>query len=268
MTDLPFSSEPQLRPHKITRKNVDELLRRVNLRFDPSEISLSTRYAIPRAQRGADDNRCVTAAADTLLDLLNHPRITRFVTSGSNVVLTNLTLKATHPDREISVEMTSKGVFATVKGTDEDWVDGRCEDLRHALGGDHASWALWRPSRRRRALGFGLALDVLTAATGWGIAGSQLQHLWPALVLGALLLVIPTVSMLVGSRLVRCHLRIGHTDPTWFWQRWTVSEKLALASVTVAVLAILTQQLTNSSSTEGHHAPSRAPNTAVSSELP
>lgn len=267
MTDLPFSSEPQLRPHKITRKNVDELLRRVNLRFDPSEISLSTRYAIPRAQRGPDDNRCVTATADTLPDLLNHPRITRFVTGGTNVVLTNLTLKATHPDREISVEMTSEGVSTTVKGTDEDWVDGRGEDLRHAFGGDHASWALWRPSPRRRGLGLGLALDALTAATGWIIAGSQLLHLWPALVLGALLLIVPTLSTLVGNRLARCHVRIGPTDPTWFWQRWTVSEKLALASVTVAVLAVLTQQLTNSSSAEGHHVPSRAPNTAVSSGL-
>ncbi|MFF9157520.1 hypothetical protein ACF1AB_35465 [Streptomyces sp. NPDC014846] len=268
MTDLPFSSEPELRPHKITRKNADELLRRVNQRFDPSEISLSTRYAIPRAQRGAGDNRCVTATASTLPNLLNHPRITGVVTGGTNVVLTNLKLMATHADREITVEMTTRGVDATIKGTDQDWVDGRCEDLRHALEGDHASWALWRPSRRRRVLGLGLALDVLTAAIGWIIFGSQLLHLWPALLAVALLLVIPTACCLVGNRFARGHVRISHTDPTFFWQRWTVSEKIALASVIVAVVALLTQQLTNANSTEGHRAPSRAPNTAVGRELP
>ncbi|MGY5061163.1 hypothetical protein ACWDFR_45255 [Streptomyces sp. 900105755] len=268
MTDLPFSSDPDLRPHKITRKNADELLRRVNLRFDPGEITLSTRYPIPRVQRGAGDNRCVTATASTLPDLLNHPRITRVVTGGTHVVLTNLKVTATHPDREISVEMTSKGVDASIKGTDEDWVDGRCEDLRHALEGDHASWALWRPSRRRGILGLGLALDVLATAIGWITFGSQLLSLWAMMVSSALLLAIPTVCWLVGNRFARGHVRIGHTDPTWFWQRWTVSEKIALASVIVAALAVLTQQLTNSSSTEGHHDPSRAPNIAVGRELP
>ncbi|MCU8593772.1 hypothetical protein [Streptomyces sp. A13(2022)] len=269
MTDLPFSSEPELRPHKITRKNADELLRRVNQRFRPDEVWISTRYPIPRAQRGADDNPCVSARARTLDDLLNDHRITRVVPGGTDVVLTNLTVEATHPDRKIRVKMTHDGVDTLIECTDQDWVHGRCDDVRHALESNHPSWALWRPSRRRGFLGLGLALDAVAAAAGWIIAGTHLLHLGPALVMLAVLITTPTLCSLLGHRFAhRGHVRIAHTDPTWFWQRWTVSEKLALAAVLVAILALATQHLTSTNSTEGHHQPSRAPNTAVGRELP
>ncbi|MGW6890322.1 hypothetical protein [Streptomyces chartreusis] len=270
MTDLPFSDEPEPRPRQVTRTSVDELLRRVSPEFAPDEITLSTRYPNPRGQR-TTNNSTVSANAQTLDGVLTHPNITGVVRAGTNVVLTNLILDATNASRKMRVEMTPKGITSHIEGIDNDWVQGRCNDVHQALEGDYPSWALWRPTRRRGFLGLGLALDAVAATTAWVTTGERLLSSPLTLILAlTLLILIPALCSLVGNRFTRhCHIRIGASDPTWFWQRWSVSDKIALVSVVISTLVLTTQLLTATTSTEGSHQPTRAPNpTATSSELP
>jgi hypothetical protein len=268
MADMPFSSAPEFRPRRVTRTTADEVLRRVNHEFTPDEIMLSTRYPIPRGQRRTVNNPSVTARARTLDDLLNDASIQRVVPGGTDVVLTNLTLEATNSTRKIEVEMTNKRVSALIESTDRDWMQGRCDDLHAVLEGDYPSWALWRSSRRRGFLG--LALDTVAAATGWIILGDRLLHPLAAALAFVVLVAIPTLCCQVGNRFVhRCHIRIGASDPSWFWQRWSVRDKLAFTAIVVTILLTLgTQLLTATTSTDGHQQPTRAPNpTATDREL-
>ncbi|MET9896156.1 hypothetical protein ABZZ47_39400 [Streptomyces sp. NPDC006465] len=270
MTTLTYSGDPELRPRRITRTIVDELIRQVNQEFAPHEIELSTRYPIPRGRR-TENNPCVRARARTLNDLLNDPSITRFVPAGTDVVLSNLTIEATNTTRKILVEMSNEKVTAHIEGADRDWMQGRCDDLRHTLEGDHPSWALWRSSRRRGFLGLGLALDVAAAAGFWATAGTGVLNSPLGMALSAVLLIAtPAVCLLIGNHVARCHVRVGASDPVWFWNSWTVENKIAFAALILAALAIAAQFIPGPASDQDqglHRPPTRAPDTTIGREL-
>ncbi|MDX3848492.1 hypothetical protein [Streptomyces europaeiscabiei] len=267
MTTLTYSGDPELRPRRITRSTVDELIRQVSEDFAPNEVTLSTRYPIPRGRR-TDNNPCVHAQKGTLNELLNDPDITRLVPSGTGVVLSNLTIEATSPSRKIVVTMDEDQVTARVEGTDRYWTNGRCDDLRHTLEGDHPSWALWRSPRRRGFLVLGLALDATVAAAGWLTIGTGVLNSPVAAVISAVLFVaIPALSLLIGHNVTRCDVHVGASDPAWFWRSWTTENKIAFGALILAALALATQFIPGAGSDQGLYQPSRAPATAIGREL-
>lgn len=258
MTILPFSEEPQLRPCRVTRKIADELIRRVTRHFAPDEIELTTRYPIPRDRR-TDHNPCVTTTGGTLAELLNDPGITGSVPGDTAIELSDLTIDR-NTTRMMHVEITRKKVSARIEGADRDWVQARSSEVRQTLEGNHPWWAWWRTPRRRGFLGLGLALDVAAAALWWASTGN-LPNSAPAMTASAVTLVlIPLICWLITSRFTS--VRIGKTDPVWFWQRWTPGDKIACAALAVAVITLGSRLLSPDPSDEGQ-APPRTPHTVA-----
>ncbi|MFE6165392.1 hypothetical protein ACFQ7F_41545 [Streptomyces sp. NPDC056486] len=274
MTTFPYSDDPELRPRKITRVGVDEMLHTMRQEFPAQKINLSTDYRIPR-QQGTRTRRTVHVnGAHTLDGLLDDPEIRRTVPTTAAVELTQLTVDAVDADRHICVEITRHGVTALIEGSNRDWVYSRSDELRHAVeDGHHPAWAVWRVSRRRGYLVAGLTLDVLAATLTWVIAGGWILGSAAGLTIALIaLMAIPAASVAIGSRYAhRCAVKIRKTTPSWFWQRWNISERIAFCAVIVTLIMLVTNTLVTLNSAQdakGLHTPSRAPNiTATDRDL-
>ncbi|MFL1897500.1 hypothetical protein ACJWDR_00205 [Streptomyces tauricus] len=250
-----FRDKPLLRPTRVTRGNIDELLHRISREFTPARNTLTTEYPVPGRRRNETSSH-VSVSAATLDEIIDHPDIARVVTSTTNVELTELTISAEDGPRKVHIAITQHGVTADIQGPDDDWVQGRSREVRLVLDNPHPSWALWRASRHRGFLALGAALDLAAYATT-RTAGLELRHTPLAAVLTILALVlIPAATALIGGCLThRCHVRIGKHDPSWFWQRWTTNERLAFASLLLALITWTTGLFTNTTNNEGQPPP-------------
>jgi hypothetical protein len=234
-----FTDKPLLRPRRVTRGSTDELLHRISRQFVPSEIELTTSYPVP-ARRRNENSSHVTVSATTIDELLDDQSIAQVVTHNTVIELTNLTITAQDTTRRVCIAITRHGV------------QGRSREYRLALEGHRSSWrSLWRSSRCRGFTALGLALDAVLLAS-LHAAGLELLHTpLGATLLALALVLVPTASCLIGHRFThRCHVRIGKNDPVWFWHRWTTSERIAFATLLVALITWATGFLANTSRNE------------------
>ncbi|MGV9394146.1 hypothetical protein ACWDQL_34230 [Streptomyces olivaceus] len=107
--------------------------------FAAHQINLSTDYRVPRQWTPGTHRTIHVNGAHALDDLLDDGRIRRELPTSAVVELTQLTLDAEDPatGRHIHVEATRHGATALIEGDNRDWVNGRSEEIRHAVEDGH-----------------------------------------------------------------------------------------------------------------------------------